>query len=71
MFPAELYEVALQKEFDLSYHGRMGSVNEWQDMPVGERNWHHAKLADIKKEEKKKHEEATARAKQSPGTRRR
>ena len=61
MFPPELYEVALQKEFDLAYHGRMGSIPDWQSVSVIERNWHHTKLVDVKNEEKKRNEEAQSK----------
>jgi hypothetical protein len=64
MFPPELYEIALSKEFDLSYYGHTGSIDSWQSMPIWERDWHHNKLVDVKQEEKRQHEEAEAKIRQ-------
>ena len=60
MFPGDLYEIALQKEFDLAYY-KVGSVPDWQNMSVGERDWHYNKLVEVKNREKKEHEEQQAK----------
>lgn len=68
MFPSEIYQQALSKEFDLAYHGKLGSIESWQSMPVGERDWHFRKLVEIKEEEHRLHQEEKAKLQQEAAT---
>lgn len=61
MFPVELYKQALEQEFALSYIGNMGSIQSWQSVLVGERDWHYKKLVEMKMEEKKRADEDKAK----------
>ena len=61
MFPPELYQIALTKEFELSYYTSMGGISSWQDVPAGERDWLYAKMVDTKREEKKRADEEAAK----------
>jgi hypothetical protein len=70
MFPKELYERALEIEFQLAYHSSLGSVASWQTVAVFERDWHFAKLRDTKIEEKKEHEQHMARLQAKSSSRR-
>lgn len=63
MFPSELFRVALEKEFELSYFSSLGSVESWQRIAVGERDWHYHRLADQKAKEKKQNDEQEAEIK--------
>lgn len=60
MFPSELYRIALEKEFALAYN-KMGSVESWQALPAFERDWHYNKLVEVRKDERRQHEEEVAK----------
>lgn len=60
MFPSDLHRVALEKEFALAYN-KLGDVASWQNVPAYERDWHFNKLIEVRKEERRQHEEEAAR----------
>jgi hypothetical protein len=50
---------ALEKEFQLAYYGKLGSVWSIQHMAVGERDWHYNKLVQTKRDEREEQEKQT------------
>lgn len=40
----------------LAYYGKLGSIESFQNLPVGELNWHLQKLSEVKKKEQEERE---------------
>lgn len=54
------YKDLLEREFLISYHGKLGSISDIQAMPVFEADWHYRRLVEVRKEEKRQSERDAA-----------